>query len=88
MTARPEASAWPRALRFTAIALVLVKLWLVAGQTMMAPGNSPHDDRLFLKLAGSLLQGEWLGPYTDKTLAKGPFFSIFIAGVFLLGVPL
>jgi hypothetical protein len=88
MTTRPEPAAWPRALRFTAISLVLVKLWLVAGQTMMAPGNSPHDDRLFLKLSASLLQGEWLGSYTDRTLAKGPFFSIFTAGVFLLGLPL
>ena len=88
MTTRSEPAAWPRALRFAAIALVLVKLWLVAGQTMMALGNSPHDDRLFLKLSASLLQGEWLGSYTDRTLAKGPFFSIFIAGVFLLGMPL
>lgn len=88
MPTQPESFAWPRALRFTAVALVLVKLWLVAGQTMMVPGNSPHDDRLFLKLTASLLQGEWLGPYTDRTLAKGPFFSIFTAGVFLLGMPL
>jgi hypothetical protein len=70
------------------IALVLVKLWLVSGQTLQALGSSPHDDRLFLKLASSLLQGDWLGPYSDKTLAKGPFYSLFIAGVFLLGVPL
>jgi hypothetical protein len=83
-----EPAAWPRFLRCTAFVLVLIKLWLVAGQTMMAIGDSPHDDRLFLKLAASLLQGEWLGPYTDRTLAKGPFYSIFIAATFLLGVPL
>lgn len=68
--------------------LVAVKLWLVAGQTMTAYGASPHDDRLFLRLAGHLLQGEWLGPYSDKTLAKGPFFSMFVALVFLTGLPL
>lgn len=68
--------------------LVAAKLWLVAGQTMTAYGASPHDDRLFLRLAGHLLQGEWLGPYTDKTLAKGPFFSMFVALVFLTGLPL
>lgn len=83
-----EYTAWPRALRAAAVALVLFKLWLVAGQTMMVPGSSPHDDRLFVKLAASLLQGEWLGPYTDKTLAKGPFYSMFIAAVFVLGAPL
>jgi hypothetical protein len=77
-----------RVLVCAAIALVLFKLWLVAGQTMMALGSSPHDDRLFLNLAANLLQGEWLGDYTDKTLAKGPFYSMFIAAVFALGVPL
>lgn len=88
MTPAVELPAWPRWIRCAAFTLVVVKLWLVAGQTLMAIGDSPHDDRLFLKLTASLLQGEWLGPYTDRTLAKGPFYSMFIAASFLLGVPL
>lgn len=84
----PDSVRTTRVFIYAALALVLFKLWLVAGQTMMAPGSSPHDDRLFLKLASNLLQGQWLGDYTDKTLAKGPFYSMFIAAVFALGVPL
>lgn len=90
MTTTADASAWNRRKWWlpAALALVVFKLWLVAGQTMVALGSSPHDDRLFLNLAASLLQGEWLGPYSDKTLAKGPFYSMFIAASFVLNLPL
>lgn len=47
-----------------------------------------HDDRLFLNLASALLSGKWLGPYNNLTLAKGPFYPIFIAVAFILGIPL
>src|SRR5262249_889025 len=67
---------------------VLVKLWLVAGQTIYAIGPSQHDDRLFLSLAASILEGKWLGPYYQLTLSKGPMYPIWIALVFLTGVPL
>ena len=69
-------------------ALTLLKLWLTNGQTLYAIGGAIHDDRLFLKLAATLLRGEWLGAYNYLTLAKGPFYSLWIALVFLLGVPL
>jgi hypothetical protein len=71
-----------------AIALVLLKLWLVSAQTIQAIGNSPHDDRLFLNQAETILQGRWLGDYTVLTLAKGPFYPVFIACACLLHVPL
>ena len=68
--------------------LVLLKLWLVGAQTIHAIGRSPHDDRMLLELAESILHGRWLGDYTEYTLIKGPFYPIFVAAVFLLGVPL
>jgi len=77
-----------RGLTCAALALVLFKLWLVAAQPISAVGHAQYDDRLFLELASSLLRGDWLGPYTHLTLAKGPMYSIFIAAVFLTGVPL
>ncbi len=70
------------------IALVVLKLWLVAGQTIFAIGTAVHDDRLFLNLADQLLRGEWLGPYDNLTLAKGPTYPLWVAGVFLSGLPL
>ncbi len=71
-----------------ALVLTVFKLWLTRGQGVYAIGSAGHDDRLFVELARHLVRGEWLGPYNELTLAHGPFYSIFIAAVFLLGVPL
>lgn len=70
------------------VVLTLVKLWLVRGQPIYAIGPADHDDRLFLQLAEHLTRGDWLGPYNQLTLAKGPFYPLWIAFVSLLGVPL
>lgn len=68
--------------------LVLLKLWLVEGQPLYAYTWAGHDDRLYVILANNLLQGEWLGPYDKLTLAKGPFYPIWIAASFTAGIPL
>ena len=47
-----------------------------------------YDDRLFIDLARHILNGDWLGPYDHRTLAKGPFYPMWIAAVFKSGVPL
>jgi hypothetical protein len=73
---------------WAAVALTLAKLWLTQGQAIFAIGTAPHDDQLFVKLADSLVSGKWLGPYDQLTLAKGPLYSLWIALVFLIGVPL
>lgn len=71
-----------------ALVLIILKLWLVAAQPVVAHGNAGYDDRLFLELAGHVVDGDWLGPYSQFTLMKGPMYSFFIAGNFLLGLPL
>ena len=81
---RGNLSAWI----WVAGVLTLFKLWLTNGQTLFAIGFSTHDDQHFLNLAASILRGEWLGPYNNLTLAKGPFYPLWIAFVFALGVPL
>lgn len=81
--------AWHKNLWFwAAVILTVAKLWLLRGQWIYAIGNAKHDDRLFLELTAHILQGEWLGPYDQLTLAKGPLYSLFIAGTFLAGLPL
>lgn len=77
-----------RAVLAIAIALVLVKLWLVSEQRMTAVGPAGHDDHLFLYLASSLAQGRWLGAYSHLTLIKGPFYPMWIAASFASGIPL
>ncbi len=56
-----------------------MKLWLTAAQTLSAIGPATYDDRLFLRLAQSIRAGNWLGPFDNLTLAKGPAYSVWIA---------
>lgn len=46
-----------------------------------------HDDALFWWNAYHILQGDWLGSYTQMTLAKGPGFPLFLTANAILGVP-
>ena len=71
-----------------AVALTVAKLWLTAAQPVFAIGPSGYDDALFLNLAESIRHGDWLGAYDHLTLAKGPFYSLWIAFFHLFGVPL
>lgn len=70
------------------IFLSITKLWLVAGQHVFAIGGAGHDDRLFINLANNLLHSNWLGNYNNLTLAKGPFYPIWIAFSYVVHIPL
>jgi hypothetical protein len=83
-----RAEAGEAYLNLTAAAAGGLKLWLARGQPLCAVPAAPWDDRLFLQLTGYLLGGQWLGPYTRLTLAKGPFYPIFMAGAGVLKLPL
>jgi hypothetical protein len=65
-----------------------LKFWLASGQFITARAYTRHDDRLYLTLAQHVAGGRWLGPYDNLTLAKGPFYPLWIAGTFIAGVPL
>jgi|CZKI01.1.fsa_nt_gi hypothetical protein len=80
----PNRSGWFLA----GLACVALKLWLVAAQPVVAVGPAGHDDRLYLELANHILRGEWLGPYSQFTLMKGPMYPLWIVATLLLGVPL
>ncbi len=45
-----------------------------------------HDDGLDMALGRHLSQGEWLGPYNQFTLLKGPGYPAFLAVVSWLGI--
>lgn len=70
------------------VGLVALKLWLVAAQPVIAIGGAFYDDALFIQLAQSILNGDWLGPYQNVTLMKGPMYPLWIAGHALIGLPL
>jgi hypothetical protein len=69
-------------------ALVLFKLWLVSAQTARIPGDWGHDQLLILRYANSIVQGDWLGPYWQMTLAREPMFALFLAATSILHIPL
>ena len=84
-------AASPKVLRvwfWAGVALTAFKLWLTRGQAVYAIGNAALDDRLFLQLAESIVRGDWLGAYSQMTLAKGPFYSLWIALLYWVGIPL
>lgn len=70
---------------------VTVMAVLYLALAMHAPlavrGDWVHDDGLFMQLAVDLSNGNWLGAYDNRTLAKGPGYAIFLALGFVLGLP-
>ncbi len=72
----------------TILILSILKLWLVVLQPVLGIHPSGYDDRLFLKLAEFLYNGEWLGPYDQLTLIKGPIYPMWLALSYTSGLPL
>lgn len=69
------------------ISFILIKQLLVIGMPLFAHAGAGHDDRLMINMADSLISGEWLGEYSEKTLVKGLFFPLFLVANDFLGIP-
>ena len=63
-------------------------LLMVTGAPLTVRGWSQHDDLHFLRMAWNLLHTGWMGHYGSMTLIKGPAYPAFIAGNFMIGLPL
>lgn len=48
---------------------------------------APHDDLLMAETAFHLLEGNWLGVYTENTLVKGIVHPMFLSAANGLGIP-
>lgn len=70
------------------LGLALMSLWLQQAVPLVAFGDNWWDERLFIELAKRIARGQWLGEYGPQPLSKGPFYPIFIAASFYLGLPL
>jgi hypothetical protein len=70
------------------VALCLVRVWLTLALPLRAMGRAALDDRLFVRMATSLLEGHWLGGYDHQILTVGPFYPLWVALSFYAGVPL
>jgi hypothetical protein len=58
---------------------VLASMVLRAHTAIVSYPGAGHDDGLFIGLAYSIAQGEWLGAYDKMTLAKGPAYPLLLA---------
>ncbi|MEM8805929.1 MAG: hypothetical protein AAGF01_07875 [Cyanobacteria bacterium P01_G01_bin.38] len=68
--------------------IVAVAVVIIASrQGVFVNANALIDDRLFLNHAIAIAHGQWLGDYNSLTLAKGPFYSIFLAVNYYIGLP-
>jgi len=61
------------------IIIGFLKLWVVRDLKIRMIPRAGYDDFLFISLADSIAQGNWLGKYTYLTLVKGPMYPIFLA---------
>lgn len=69
----------PSAWGWVAIVAVSVLFLIVAMHTPIGVlGDASHDDGLFIHHALSILDGNWLGPYDQLTLAKGPGYALLL----------
>ena len=69
------------------ITLVVFRIWLISGIPLNI-ASSPHDTLFYAKAAHYIIHGQWMGPYNEMTLIKGPFYAIFMVFSFITGLPL
>jgi hypothetical protein len=55
---------------------------------MWASTGAGYDDSLFVAHANALLHHQWLGPFTNLTLFKGPAYPFFLALSHVAGLPI
>ncbi|MCK9516175.1 MAG: hypothetical protein WCZ18_07340 [Ottowia sp.] len=67
--------------------MAVLYLALALHAPLAVRGDWIHDDGLFMQLAVDLSNGNWLGAYDNRTLAKGPGYALFLALGFVLGLP-
>ena len=60
------------------IVISILKIFLVSKQKLFIFW-SPFDDNLFLNIAESILNGQWLGQYNNATFVKGVGYPLWIA---------
>lgn len=68
-------------------ACALVYILVIAHTPLAIYAAGSHDDGLYMSLGWYLSQGEWLGPFGQLTLVKGPGYPAFLAAGHWLGIP-
>lgn len=69
-------------------ALCLLYIFVAVHTPLGVLADATHDDGLFISLGRHLANGDWLGPFSQYTLAKGPGYPLFLALSNWLGTPI
>lgn len=77
-----------KSLFYVLLIIAGVKLLFVSSMAMLVSAAATHDDALYISLASSILNGDWLGDYNVLTLIRGVFYPLFIAFNYIVGMPL
>jgi len=73
---------------YPAIAVsILAYFFIRANVPICLEPAAVQDDGLFFSHAYSILNGDWLGPYSQFTLVKGPGYALFLAFISLFRFP-
>ncbi|OYU43491.1 MAG: hypothetical protein CFE44_18090 [Burkholderiales bacterium PBB4] len=77
----------PRWVWILLMLLTIGHVAMVSQVVLRYDSRAVYDSALFMQLAQSLAEGQWLGPYSALTLIKGPGFAFWLAAVHALHVP-
>jgi len=77
----------PFSIYVTLICVLFIRLLLLFPRYIPA-FHAPHDDELFIRLANSIIHGQWLGSYNQFTLAKPAIYQVLLALNHFIGFPL
>jgi len=86
--ARAMGRPYPRSLLAAMAVSSLAYIILCMHVPVALFADAGFDDYLFVQHGLSIISGQWLGPYSQMTLAKGPGYPLFLAFNGLLGVPI
>ena len=68
------------------LGLTLFRLWMICDFPFVLR-NWGHDDLLQIIRGLYIYNGQWMGPYSNAALAKGPGFPIFLAFIKFFHIP-
>ena len=70
------------------IVSIICYIVIISHRPMSIYPNAGGDDGLFITLGRYLVDGNWLGPFDQHTLMKGPGYPAFLALVQVSGLPI
>lgn len=69
------------------LGLCAARFYVEVNSRLLLIPAAGHDDGYFMRMASHIAAGQWLGPYDQYTLMKGPGYPVFVALATLFGGP-